>query len=29
MAVAGVMLARSGVETRGRRLEDIQDLLNT
>ena len=29
MAVAGVMLARSGVETRGRRLEDIQDLLKT
>ncbi len=27
MAVAGVMLARSGVETRGRRLEDIQQLL--
>jgi putative MFS transporter len=29
MAVAGVMLARSGVETRGRRLEDIQHLLAT
>jgi putative MFS transporter len=29
MAVAGVMLARSGVETRGQRLEDIQDLLKT
>lgn len=27
MAVAGLMLARSGVETRGRRLEDIQQLL--
>ncbi|HSK41237.1 MAG TPA: MFS transporter, partial [Arenibaculum sp.] len=27
MAVSGVMLARSGIETRGRRLEDIQSLL--
>jgi MFS transporter, putative metabolite:H+ symporter len=29
MGVAGVMLARSGVETRGRRLEEIQHALNT
>jgi putative MFS transporter len=27
MAVSGIMLARSGIETRGQRLEDIEDLL--
>jgi MFS transporter, putative metabolite:H+ symporter len=28
MAVSGVMLLRGGVETRGHRLEDIQDALS-
>jgi putative MFS transporter len=28
MAVAALMLIRSGIETRGRGLEDIQDLLD-